>query len=122
MAISVLRSSKDNFMNSFTFICRNYHVFYYLLDGANEVETHEFHLGKPEDYSYLNKVCDILLSLIQSICKAVIVYILFCAVNKQFSSFQTGCFDLDGVDEAYEFLRLKKAMDMVGFSSDIQRK
>ena len=35
---------------------------------------------------------------------------------------QTGCFDLDGVDEAYEFLRLKQSMDMVGFSSDTQRK
>ncbi|CAB3980876.1 unconventional myosin-IXa-like [Paramuricea clavata] len=68
---------------------RNYHVFYYLLAGANEVETQEFHLGKPEDYFFLNK---------------------------------TGCFDLDGVDEAYEFLRLKQSMDMVGFSSDTQRK
>ena len=37
--------------------CRNYHVFYYLLAGANEVESKEFHLGKPEDYMYLNKVC-----------------------------------------------------------------
>ncbi|XP_046849566.1 unconventional myosin-IXa-like isoform X3 [Xenia sp. Carnegie-2017] len=68
---------------------RNYHVFYYLLAGANEVEAQEFHLRNPEEFCYLN---------------------------------QSGCFDMDGVDEAYEFLRLKQSMDMVGFSSDTQRK
>lgn len=40
-------------------ICRNYHVFYYLLLGVNEEERKEFHLKQPEDYFYLNQViCD----------------------------------------------------------------
>ncbi|XP_030365504.1 unconventional myosin-IXb isoform X6 [Strigops habroptila] len=34
---------------------RNYHVFYYLLLGANEEERKEFHLKQPEDYFYLNQ-------------------------------------------------------------------
>lgn len=38
------------------FMCRNYHVFYYLLLGVNEEERKEFHLKQPEDYSYLNQV------------------------------------------------------------------
>jgi myosin heavy subunit len=33
-------------------------VFYYLLAGANDVEKQEFHLGLPEEYFYLNKVCE----------------------------------------------------------------
>uniref|UniRef100_A0A8B9I6N7 Myosin IXB n=1 Tax=Anser brachyrhynchus TaxID=132585 RepID=A0A8B9I6N7_9AVES len=36
-------------------ICRNYHVFYYLLLGVNEEERKEFHLKQPEDYFYLNQ-------------------------------------------------------------------
>lgn len=36
---------------------RNYHVFYYLLAGASEVEKHLLHLQQIEDYNYLNKVC-----------------------------------------------------------------
>ena len=35
---------------------RNYHVFYYLLQGASDVERHKLFLGKPEDYFYLNQV------------------------------------------------------------------
>lgn len=35
---------------------RNYHVFYYLLNGANEVERKLLHLKKVQDYNYLNKV------------------------------------------------------------------
>ncbi|XP_065057958.1 unconventional myosin-IXAa-like isoform X2 [Rhopilema esculentum] len=34
---------------------RNYHVFYYLLVGANASERQALHLQKPEDYAYLNK-------------------------------------------------------------------
>uniref|UniRef100_A0A8C5WQ59 Myosin IXB n=1 Tax=Laticauda laticaudata TaxID=8630 RepID=A0A8C5WQ59_LATLA len=34
---------------------RNYHVFYYLLLGANEEERKEFHLKQPKDYFYLNQ-------------------------------------------------------------------
>ncbi len=110
-------------------------MFYYLLAGANEVEAQEYHLSKPEEYFYLNKVCRNL------ICSAIFSNYMFlqdswsvialgwfisCLVGPDtvmfHSVFQTGCFDLDGVDEAYEFLRLKQSMDMVGFSSDTQRK
>lgn len=34
---------------------RNYHVFYYLLAGANEQEKQQLHLMPPEKYCYLNK-------------------------------------------------------------------
>lgn len=37
-------------------ICRNYHVFYYLLAGASEEERKAFHLKKPEEYHYLSQV------------------------------------------------------------------
>lgn len=37
-------------------VCRNYHVFYYLLAGASEEERKSFHLLKPEEYHYLNQV------------------------------------------------------------------
>ena len=40
------------------FLLRNYHVFYYLLAGANEVEAQEFHLRNPEEFCYLNQVRD----------------------------------------------------------------
>ncbi|XP_030757921.1 unconventional myosin-IXa-like isoform X2 [Sitophilus oryzae] len=36
---------------------RNYHVFYYLLEGANEQEKQLLHLQKPDKYYYLNKSC-----------------------------------------------------------------
>jgi len=36
--------------------------------------------------------------------------------------FQSGCYTLDGVDESYEFSRLKQSMEMVGFGPDKQRK
>ncbi|XP_060525524.1 unconventional myosin-IXa-like isoform X2 [Cylas formicarius] len=36
---------------------RNYHVFYYLLEGANEQERQQLHLLKPEKYCYLNRSC-----------------------------------------------------------------
>lgn len=37
-------------------LCRNYHVFYYLLAGASEEERKAFHLKKPEEYHYLSQV------------------------------------------------------------------
>ncbi|ENN83383.1 hypothetical protein YQE_00259, partial [Dendroctonus ponderosae] len=36
---------------------RNYHVFYYLLEGANEQEKLQLHLMTPDKYYYLNKSC-----------------------------------------------------------------
>ncbi|XP_076251183.1 unconventional myosin-IXb-like isoform X1 [Rhynchophorus ferrugineus] len=36
---------------------RNYHVFYYLLEGANEQERQQLHLMTPDKYYYLNKSC-----------------------------------------------------------------
>ncbi|WAQ98537.1 MY9AA-like protein [Mya arenaria] len=34
---------------------RNYHVFYYLLEGAEDLEREKLHLGKPTDYFYLQQ-------------------------------------------------------------------
>ncbi|CAH1796283.1 unnamed protein product [Owenia fusiformis] len=73
---------------------RNYHVFYYLLAGASESEKETLSLTKPEDYHYLN---------------------------------QNDCYTLENIDgenmdEAHEFARLKQSMEMVGFSTDIQRR
>ncbi|XP_021968609.1 unconventional myosin-IXa isoform X2 [Folsomia candida] len=68
---------------------RNYHVFYYLLAGANDTEKEILHLLPPHKYHYLN---------------------------------QSGCYTLEGVDESYEFSRLKQSMEMVGFGQDKQRK
>ncbi|XP_044762393.1 unconventional myosin-IXAa-like isoform X3 [Coccinella septempunctata] len=36
---------------------RNYHVFYYLLEGASEQEKQVLHLRSPDQYYYLNKSC-----------------------------------------------------------------
>ncbi|KJH45422.1 myosin head [Dictyocaulus viviparus] len=68
---------------------RNYHVFYYLLDGANEEDRSKYFLLKPQDYHYLNK-------------------------HEQFSP--------DGINEKYEFDRLRRAMSSVGFNSCTQSK
>ena len=35
---------------------RNYHVFYYMLAGADDKEREALHLSKPEDYRYLSQV------------------------------------------------------------------
>nr|XP_023020766.1 unconventional myosin-IXa-like [Leptinotarsa decemlineata] len=67
---------------------RNYHVFYYLLEGANDQERQQLHLKRPDQYYYLNKTC--------------------CA--------------LENTDESYEFSRLKQSMEMVGFTSEKQRR
>ncbi|KIH64250.1 myosin head [Ancylostoma duodenale] len=66
---------------------RNYHVFYYLLEGANEAERAKYFLLKPQDYHYLNQ-------------------------NEQFSP--------EGVNEKYEFDRLRRAMSSVGFNANTQ--
>ncbi|KAK6730480.1 hypothetical protein RB195_007130 [Necator americanus] len=66
---------------------RNYHVFYYLLEGANEEERKKYFLLKPQDYRYLNQ-------------------------HEQFSP--------EGVNEKYEFDRLRRAMNSVGFNTSTQ--
>ncbi|XP_015791886.1 unconventional myosin-IXa [Tetranychus urticae] len=68
---------------------RNYHVFYYLLAGADQADKEVLHLTKASDYFYLN---------------------------------QSKCYTLEGVDEAYEFSRLKQSLEMVGFSREKQRR
>ncbi|XP_038073351.1 unconventional myosin-IXa-like isoform X2 [Patiria miniata] len=68
---------------------RNYHVFYYLLQGAEDVERESLWLEKPQDYFYLN---------------------------------QSNCFTLEGVDEKYEYTRLKQSMEMVGFSRETMKR
>lgn len=35
---------------------------------------------------------------------------------------QNECYSLEAIDEVYEFLRLQKSMEMVGFTSDVQKK
>ena len=35
---------------------RNYHVFYYMLAGADDKEREALHLSRPEDYRYLSQV------------------------------------------------------------------
>ena len=35
---------------------------------------------------------------------------------------QNECYSLEGIDEVYEFLRLKKSMEMVGFTADVQKR
>ncbi|KAL0118457.1 hypothetical protein PUN28_009249 [Cardiocondyla obscurior] len=68
---------------------RNYHVFYYLLAGANEQEKQLLHLESCDRYNYLNK---------------------------------SGCYGLENIDERHEFSRLKQSMEMVGFTTEKQRR
>lgn len=43
---------------------RNYHVFYYLLAGASDLEKEQLHLLAPEKYNYLSKSgCSVLPSV-----------------------------------------------------------
>ncbi|KAL3997136.1 Myosin head (motor domain) family protein [Acanthocheilonema viteae] len=67
---------------------RNYHVFYYLLNGASDEERQRHYLMQPTDYSYLN---------------------------------QNNFYAAEGVNEPYEYQRLKYAMDAVGFSQQSQQ-
>ena len=48
--------TKNKKLNSCLWYSRNYHVFYYLLQGASDVERQKLFLGKAEDYFYLNQV------------------------------------------------------------------
>uniref|UniRef100_A0A914XBB0 Unconventional myosin-IXb n=2 Tax=Plectus sambesii TaxID=2011161 RepID=A0A914XBB0_9BILA len=68
---------------------RNYHVFYYLLDGATDEERKRHFLLQPKDYNYLN---------------------------------QHNFFRTEGVNEKYEFDRLRHSMELVGFSQGSQQK
>ncbi|XP_053405798.1 unconventional myosin-IXAb-like isoform X4 [Mercenaria mercenaria] len=68
---------------------RNYHVFYYLLEGADNLEREKLRLGKPEDYFYLR---------------------------------QSDCYNVEDLDEANEFSRLKQSMEMVAFSQVTQKR
>ncbi|CAG9541021.1 unnamed protein product [Cercopithifilaria johnstoni] len=67
---------------------RNYHVFYYLLNGASDEERRRHYLMQPTDYSYLN---------------------------------QNNFYAAEGVNECYEYQRLKFAMDAVGFLQQSQQ-
>uniref|UniRef100_A0A158Q830 Myosin motor domain-containing protein n=1 Tax=Elaeophora elaphi TaxID=1147741 RepID=A0A158Q830_9BILA len=67
---------------------RNYHVFYYLLNGASDEERQKHYLMQPTDYSYLN---------------------------------QNNFYAAEGVNECYEYQRLKYAMNAVGFSQQSQQ-
>ncbi len=68
---------------------RNYHVFYYLLQGAEDNERENLWLEQSKDYFYLN---------------------------------QSNCYTLAGVDEKYEYTRLKQSMEMVGFSRETMKR
>ncbi|EDO38834.1 predicted protein [Nematostella vectensis] len=35
---------------------------------------------------------------------------------------QSKCYTIEGIDESYEFLRLKQSMEMVGFTADVQKR
>ena len=68
---------------------RNYHVFYYLLEGASDEERKQHFLLQPNDYYYLN---------------------------------QNNFFSCEGINEKYEYERLKHSMEAVGFSKGSQEK
>uniref|UniRef100_A0A914PHG0 Myosin motor domain-containing protein n=1 Tax=Panagrolaimus davidi TaxID=227884 RepID=A0A914PHG0_9BILA len=68
---------------------RNYHVFYYLLEGATDEDRKKHFLLQPNDYHYLN---------------------------------QNNFFSCEGINEKYEYDRLKHSMEAVGFSKDSQDK
>lgn len=94
---------------------RNYHVFYYLLAGANDHEKDVLHLLPPDKYHYLNQV------MLQFYRKIQCVFQFF-QWRYIFFFLQSGCYTLEAVDESYEFSRLKQSMEMVGFRADKQTK
>lgn len=72
---------------------RNYHAFYYLIAGASPKEREEFHLTRVCDYFYLNQS------------------------RRQF--------EINYINTAYEadgFTRLRKSMEIVGFSPEKQHR
>lgn len=52
------------------------------------------------------------------------MYVIVClrGVSFSFLLLQSNCYTLDGVDEKYEFSRLKQSMEMVGFSVETKRR
>jgi len=72
---------------------RNYHAFYYLIAGASPREREEFHLTKVCDYFYLNQS------------------------RRQFEvGYRNNRIEAEG------FIRLKKSMEIVGFSPEKQNR
>ncbi|VDO35755.1 unnamed protein product, partial [Brugia timori] len=82
---------------------RNYHVFYYLLNGASEEERQRHYLMQPTEYSYLNQA----LSSME--------------MSKTMTFLDNNFYAAEGVNECYEYQRLKYAMDAVGFSQQSQQ-
>lgn len=48
----------------------------------------------------------------------------FCFLESYYFVLQNECYTPEGsnIDEAYEFLRLQKSMEMVGFTADVQKR
>lgn len=48
----------------------------------------------------------------------------FCFSESYYFVLQNECYTPEGsnIDEAYEFLRLQKSMEMVGFTADVQKR
>ncbi|XP_078056064.1 unconventional myosin-IXAa isoform X2 [Mustelus asterias] len=80
---------------------RNYHVFYYLLAGANEEEKKTFHLLEPEEYHYLNQMTKKPLRQTWD--------------DYYYDSEPEDSFLVEGEDLKHDFERLQLAMEMVGF-------
>ncbi|XP_066274327.1 unconventional myosin-IXb-like isoform X15 [Branchiostoma lanceolatum] len=81
---------------------RNYHVFYYLLAGANQALKDSLILHKPEEFFYLNQ------TWVPQACSKL--------ENK--SNYEMS----EGEDRVFEFNRLRQSMEMVGFYSGTQRR
>ncbi|XP_067871726.1 unconventional myosin-IXAa isoform X2 [Heterodontus francisci] len=79
---------------------RNYHVFYYLLAGANEEEKKSFHLLEPEKYHYLNQMTKKPLRQ---------------TWDDYYYDSEPDSFSVEGEDLKHDFERLQLAMEMVGF-------
>ncbi|XP_078617070.1 unconventional myosin-IXb-like isoform X15 [Branchiostoma floridae x Branchiostoma japonicum] len=81
---------------------RNYHVFYYLLAGANQALKDSLILQKPEEFFYLNQ------TWVPQACSKL--------ENK--SNYEVS----EGEDRVFEFNRLRQSMEMVGFYSGTQKR
>ncbi|XP_078691189.1 unconventional myosin-IXb-like isoform X10 [Branchiostoma floridae x Branchiostoma belcheri] len=81
---------------------RNYHVFYYLLAGANQTLKDSLMLHKPEEFFYLNQ------TWVPQACSKL--------ENK--SNYEMS----EGEDRVFEFNRLRQSMEMVGFYSGTQKR
>ncbi|XP_074089162.1 unconventional myosin-IXa isoform X2 [Macrotis lagotis] len=92
---------------------RNYHVFYYMLAGANEEERAAFHLKQPEEYRYLNQMTK------KPLRQSWDDY--YTDSEPVSTSTQQDC-SIDGEDLKHDFKRLQLAMEMVGFLAMTRRK